>query len=164
VVLGLRLGGLMRRRGRAPVAVFVVAAAIAAGAGLLGFIAGDDPVEPVCARPDDLERYRGIRLTAEAMDAFRQAEREAGRRIDVVHSYRSCWQQARACRQVCGSRQGCPGTCAPPGLSWHQRGAAVDITEAMLETPGVVDSLKGAGWCQAVPDSDPGHFSFGGCH
>jgi LAS superfamily LD-carboxypeptidase LdcB len=132
--------------------------------GLAGFAAGPDEVEPVCERPEDLQTRRGIKLTADAMEAFRQAEAAAGQTIEVVHSYRSCRRQARACKSICGSRRGCPGTCAPPGLSWHQRGAAVDITQTMLETPGVVDALEQAGWCQAVPESDPGHFSYEGCH
>lgn len=155
----------MRRR-RASLGVGLLAVATVAGVTLaaVGLTSGDDPVEKVCARPQDLEKYRGIRLSAEAMEAFRQAEGLAGQNIEVVHSYRSCRQQARACERICGRRRGCPGTCAPPGLSWHQRGAAVDVTQTMLETPGVVDALEQAGWCQAVPDSDPGHFSFGGCH
>ena len=138
----------------------------AMGLASMGVISGSDPdgAERVCARPEDLRTRRGITLTPEAMESFRRAERLAGQRIDVVQSYRSCRQQARACNRICGNRGGCPGTCAPPGFSWHQRGAAIDITQAMLETPGVASALEQSGWCQAVPQSDPGHFSFGGCH
>ena len=33
-----------------------------------------------------------------------------------------------------------------------------------LDTPAIVSALEANGWCQSVPDSDPGHFSFDGCH
>jgi hypothetical protein len=33
----------------------------------------------------------------------------------------------------------------------------------MLDQPTVLDALGRAGWCQPLPGSDPGHFSFGGC-
>jgi LAS superfamily LD-carboxypeptidase LdcB len=98
------------------------------------------------------------------MKAFRRARRLAGRPIEVVQSYRSCQEQAEACRNICGNPEGCPGRCAPPGLSWHQYGAAIDVTQGMLDDPAVVRALERAGWCQAVPRTDPGHFSFGGCH
>lgn len=132
----------------------------------LGLASQSGPAEPerVCARPEELRIRRGITLSAEALRAFRQAERLAGHRIKIVQSYRSCREQARACQRICGNRRGCPQTCAPPGLSWHQRGAAIDVSEAMLEAPGVVQALERAGWCQSVPKNDPGHFSFGGCH
>ena len=82
----------------------------------------------------------------------------------MVQSYRSCRQQRIACTQICGDANGCEGTCAPPGLSWHQLGAAVDITQDGLDDRRIPEALEANGWCQAVPDSDPGHFSFGGCH
>lgn len=120
--------------------------------------------QQVCSTPDDLRTRHGITLAGHAMQAFDRAETTAGSRIDVGESYRSCREQALACERICGSRNGCLGTCAPPGLSWHQRGQAVDITQSMLDTAGIVEALEDAGWCQSVPDDDPGHFSFGGCH
>ena len=30
--------------------------------------------------------------------------------------------------------------------------------------PGSSQALEDNGWCQSLPDSDPGHFSFDGCH
>lgn len=120
-------------------------------------------MERVC-RPDDLQTRRGITLTADAMEAFLEAEALAGQRIEVGDSYRSCREQAAACENICGSRRGCPDLCAPPGLSWHQRGEAVDVTQSMLDTPGVIEALEEAGWCQSLPNSDPGHFSLNGCH
>jgi hypothetical protein len=148
------------RRRRAVAAALVVVI----GGGLWFTLVRDHGVERVCSRPDDLRTRDGITLVADAMDALRRAETTVGRPIDVVESYRSCRQQAIDCVRICGSRQGCPGRCAPPGLSWHQRGEAIDITQRMLDTPGVIGALEDSGWCQAVPDTDPGHFSFDGCH
>jgi LAS superfamily LD-carboxypeptidase LdcB len=98
------------------------------------------------------------------MDAFVEARAAAGQTIEVVQSYRSCREQAEACERICGDRGGCPDLCAPPGYSWHQRGLAIDVAQASLDTPGVVIALQEAGWCQTLPGSDPGHFSFDGCH
>jgi hypothetical protein len=128
-----------------------------------GIVLWPDEPERVCARPAELQTRGGVTLTAEAMESFRQAESVAGQ-IEVIQSFRSCREQARACRRICGNRMGCPGTCAPPGLSWHQRGLAIDISEESLADPGVIEALQQTGWCQAVPETDPGHFSFDGCH
>jgi LAS superfamily LD-carboxypeptidase LdcB len=124
------------------------------------------PREPerVCLRSSQLVTRRGVTLTAEGMQAFQQAERLAGQRIEVIESFRSCREQARACRRICGDRMGCPGTCAAPGLSWHQRGLAIDISQDSLENLRVFEALEEAGWCQSVPENDPGHFSLDGCH
>jgi LAS superfamily LD-carboxypeptidase LdcB len=103
-------------------------------------------------------------LQPAALQAYKKAERLAGRQIVVVESYRSCAQQATACRSICGNPGGCPGRCAPPGKSYHQLGGAIDITAEELQVTRIVSALEQAGWCQSVPDSDPGHFSFGGCH
>lgn len=144
----------------------MVAAAVVLGVvglGALTFaLTREDTVERVCSRPNDLRTRDGVTLVADAMEAFGEAEAAVGD-IDVVHSYRSCREQARACRGICG-RRSCPGLCAPPGLSWHQRGLAIDITQDSLDTPGTVQALQDAGWCQSLPDNDPGHFSFDGCH
>jgi D-alanyl-D-alanine carboxypeptidase-like protein len=126
---------------------------------------------PAIAIPDDacverppLETLEGVTLQPAALAAFRAAQREAGVRIEVVQSYRSCRQQRIACTNICGDPDGCEGTCAPPGLSWHQLGAAVDITQEGLDDERILRALEANGWCQSVPDSDPGHFSFDGCH
>jgi hypothetical protein len=152
-------------RGR--VVASVLAAVVLLGAVVLirGFFTEDllaRPADP-CDRPP-LRTFRGVTLQPAALAAFREAQRRTGSAIEVVQSYRSCQEQAQACRNICGDPSGCPGLCAPPGLSYHQLGAAVDITQASLDTPGVIEALEEAGWCQSVPDSDPGHFSFDGCH
>ncbi len=126
---------------------------------------------PAIAIPDDacaerplMQTVDGVTLQPLAMTAFRAAQQEAGVPIPVVQSYRSCRQQRIACKNICGDANGCAGTCAPPGKSWHQLGAAVDITQAALDDPRIPKALEDNGWCQALPDTDPGHFSFGGCH
>lgn len=120
----------------------------------------DDP----CAERPPLRNVNGVRLQPVAMKAFLRAQRDARVPIPVVQSYRSCAEQRRACRSICGNPEGCRGLCAPPGLSWHQLGAAIDITQEGLDDPGIFRALIDNGWCQSLPDSDPGHFSFDGCH
>ena len=120
----------------------------------------DDP----CATAPPLVTFEGVRLQPLAMTAFRAARSQAGRPIPVVESYRSCAEQRKACLGICGNAGGCSGTCAPPGKSWHQLGAAIDITQAGLNNRLIVGALEDNGWCESVPASDPGHFSFGGCH
>lgn len=121
------------------------------------------PEDPCAERPT-LQTWEGVTLQPLAMAAFRAAQRDAGVQIPVVQSYRSCHQQRIACRNICGNPNGCEGTCAPPGRSWHQLGAAIDITQAGLDDPRIFRALEANGWCQALPGSDPGHFSFDGCH
>ena len=124
----------------------------------------DRGIERFCGRPADLRTRDGVTLTADAMDAFVAAETSVGQNIVVVQSYRTCAEQRTACERICGSRGGCPGLCAPPGFSWHQRALAVDVTQDMLDSAGVVEALEANGWCQPLPGSDPGHFSYDGCH
>ena len=120
------------------------------------------PDEP-CGRPP-IRTVDGVTLQAAPMAAFRRAQRATDGAIEVVQSYRSCQEQAEACRNICGNPEGCPGTCARPGSSYHQLGAAIDITQESLDRHGVIEALERAGWCQSQPDTDPGHFSFDGCH
>jgi hypothetical protein len=160
----------MTNRGQAVVAGLAIllgaVVLFTTGAGAQRGSGGDGVVRPndACASPPAMRTARGVTLQPAAMRAFRQAERLAGRSIAVVESYRSCSDQAAACERICSDPNGCPGRCAPPGASYHQLGAAIDVTEAMLQSPEVIGALKDAGWCQSLPDSDPGHFSFGGCH
>ena len=143
-------------------------AIVVVGGAVVGWrVATRDPL----VRPDDpcterppLRTWRGVTLQPAAMQAFRKAVRLARGPVLVVQSYRSCGQQAEACRSICGDPTGCPGRCASPGTSYHQLGAAVDLTQGSLDTPGVIHAMEEAGWCQSEPANDPGHFSFDGCH
>jgi D-alanyl-D-alanine carboxypeptidase-like protein len=155
----------LSRRGRI-VGGLVVVTTLAAG--VIGWTALRAPglviPDDSCATPPPLRTWHGVTLQPLAMAAFKQAHRAVGRRIEVVESYRSCEDQRKACLGICSNPDGCPGLCAPPGKSWHQLGAAVDITQASLDDSAIVAALEEAGWCQALPGSDPGHFSFDGCH
>jgi hypothetical protein len=151
----------------AGVAVPVVAVLLLASVSLAQRTAkGDGLARPAdaCTSPPAMRTSHGVKLQPKALKAFRKAERLAGHSLDVVESYRSCAQQAVACDRICQNPGGCPGRCAPPGASYHQLGLAVDVSQSMLDAPEVVTALEEAGWCQSLPDSDPGHFSFGGCH
>jgi hypothetical protein len=121
------------------------------------------PNDPCAVRPA-MQTYRGVTLQPVPMRAFKAAQRAARGRIDVVESYRSCAKQAIDCTRICGNANGCPGRCVKPGTSYHQLGAAIDITQGSLDAPGVIAALTDAGWCESVPRTDPGHFSYGGCH
>ncbi|MEP7060656.1 MAG: hypothetical protein ABI828_07980 [Actinomycetota bacterium] len=159
-------GARFTRRGR--IVMGIAGLAIAATAGFTFFAGGaaSGIVIPTdaCATPPPLSTYQHVTLQPLAMTAFKEAERRAGQRIPVVWSYRSCAEQRVACQNICGDASGCPGRCAPPGKSWHQLGAALDTTQHGLDTPAIVNALKASGWCEPLLGSDPGHFSFGGCH
>jgi hypothetical protein len=148
----------------------LVAAVLIAGvaaAGVFVWRAGRSPIaipDDPCASPPPMRTAAGVTLQPAALEAFRAAERQAGRGIPVVWSYRSCRQQRKACRSICGDPSGCRDLCAPPGRSWHQLGAAIDTTAKALEDPRVARALLDNGWCQPIPATDPGHWSFGGCH
>jgi hypothetical protein len=151
---------------RRSVVIGVVVAVAVAGV-FAWLIRSHDPlVHPsdTCAEAPPMRSFAGVTLQQPAMKAFKTAQRHAHGNISVVQSYRSCDEQAAACRNICGDENGCPGTCASPGASYHQLGAAIDITQGSLDTTGVIQALEDAGWCQSQPDSDPGHFSFSGCH
>jgi D-alanyl-D-alanine carboxypeptidase len=144
----------------------VLLVAVAAAA-VVWFTRGHDPLArpaDVCAEQPPLRSVAGVTLQPVAMRAFLKAQRMAHGEISVVQSYRSCDQQAEACRNICGNANGCPGRCASPGTSYHQLGAAIDVTQGTLDTAGLIRVLERAGWCQSEPSSDPGHFSFDGCH
>ena len=145
------------------------AAVVIAAGGIIAFRAFADhslivhPDDPCTERPP-LVSWRGVTLQPVAMRSFKRAARETNHAIRVVQSYRSCHEQAVACRNICGDPNGCAGRCARPGSSYHQLGAAVDITQGSLDTAGVIETLSRNGWCQSQPNTDPGHFSFDGCH
>jgi hypothetical protein len=127
---------------------------------------GDAIVRPpdVCSTPPTLMTRGDVTLQPNAMKAYQKAQRLSGGRITVIQSYRSCGAQALACLRICGDENGCSGTCARPGSSYHQFGAAIDVSAASLASSRVLRALRRAGWCQPLPNTDPGHFSFGGCH
>jgi hypothetical protein len=114
-------------------------------------------------KPPKLVHKHGIALQPAAMAAYEAAMKEAGH-ISVTSSYRSCAQQLAACMSICG-HSSCPGRCAPPGTSYHQKGLAIDLGGTSCRSKKVNDALKKNGWCapSGLATSDPCHRSFGGC-
>jgi hypothetical protein len=155
----------MKRPGRTKLVVGAAAIAVLVAGGIAFLHRGPSIVIPdhPCSDPPPLRTRDGVTLQPLAMRAFRKAEAQAGTAIAISASFRSCAQQAIACRNICGNAS-CPGRCAAPGTSWHQLGAAVDLTQGSLDNPTIVAAMKAAGWCEPLPSSDPGHFSYGGCH
>jgi hypothetical protein len=157
----------LSRRGRRIAAGAALAVAlIVLGGGIALFSSGSGLVIPSdpCKNPPPLRTRDGVTLQPVALRAFRKAEIQADTKIAITASFRSCAQQAIACKNICGNAQGCPGRCAKPGTSYHQMGAAVDLSQASLHNPKIVAALQDTGWCAPLPSSDPGHFSYGGCH
>ncbi len=64
---------------------------------------------------------------ATCADKFIQQLRTVDSSACIESAYRSVQDQAAACVHVCGNASGCPGKCAPPGHSYHQKGLAIDI-------------------------------------
>jgi hypothetical protein len=63
-------------------------------------------------------------ITQQYEQTLRQELDQAGYKdvtIKCTSCYRSPVQQAAACRRICGKASGCPGRCAPPGRSQHQK-------------------------------------------
>jgi hypothetical protein len=159
--------GRLTTRGRRLVAALAAVAMVGLGVSVAAVLTRRSAIarpEDPCASPPVLVTFQGVTLQPNAMRAFRKAERLAGRDIPVVESYRSCSQQSIACQRICGDPGGCAGQCAAPGTSYHQLGAAIDVSAQTLGSDRIVQALESAGWCQSLPDSDPGHFSFDGCH
>lgn len=85
----------------------------------------------------------------------------AGWRGVVTSGYRSPDDQCRACIGVCDNCGGCPGRCAAPGTSNHQRyvypGGAIDVTNYYLF--GAKARQVGAPLRNTLGSQDPVHFS-----
>lgn len=108
-------------------------------------------------------------LQARALQSLREVERDCRKHnaaFSIASTYRSCATQREVCQNICGSPNGCPGTCAPPGRSYHQLGLAVDApaTKNPSEVRRIFyrhgwhnfsshDSLRASG-------SDPWHMSY----
>lgn len=120
--------------------------------------------DDACATPPPLRTWHAVTLQPLAMTAFKKASALSGGSIEVVQSYRSCAEQRAACMRLCSNANGCPNACARPGTSYHQLGAAIDISSDAFRDPRVVSALQQSGWCEPLPTTDPLHFSYDGCH
>lgn len=99
------------------------------------------------------------------------AARKHGWSGHVTSGVRSKAEQVLACINVCGNANGCPGTCAKPGTSNHEKtmfpGGAVDITDG-AEFDAALKRAKSAGDAGRYPSirnalpNDPVHRSLTG--
>jgi len=92
--------------------VFALAVPITASANL----------EITCSKKDNLQAPQPgggdyVKTVTEAvLQEFPKAK------VNCTSCYRDIEDQKRACRNACGGNEnGCPGTCAPPGQSQHQK-------------------------------------------
>jgi hypothetical protein len=86
---------------------------------LMGTSAAQAHLQIACSDPSNLKSVQ-----PEYEKTLKQALDEAGYKgvtIKCTSCYRNVIQQANACRRVCGNPQGCPGRCARPGSSQHQK-------------------------------------------
>jgi hypothetical protein len=117
-------------------------------------IGGGQPTEPVVTYDIGDRTVTGQAVFA---DRVRQADEAmfaaTGNHIIINESFRSPERQAAIWAD---SEQGTKFRAAPPGMSWHERGLAMDIVNWEEATPflnevGIVGGLSG----------DQGHFSMG---
>ena len=94
-------------------------------------------------------------------DKFMKALRAQSPAACVRDGYRSVAQQAAACQKICNALS-CPGKCAPPGYSYHQKGLAVDVDVHMsVQTSWQIAQSSTGGGIQnptGLHSSDPNHF------
>jgi hypothetical protein len=76
----------------------------------------------------------------------------------IESAYRSASKQAAVCKSICGQLS-CPGLCAAPGRSYHQKGLAIDIGKlnVPLQTFWKLASQSGLGNPSGLHKSDPNH-------
>jgi hypothetical protein len=94
-----------------------------------------------------------VELVPSALRGYIEAVKCYGKAIPLTSSYRSHAEQAA----LYASK---PGVAAPPGTSLHERGLAIDVNTANLNSQ-VVECLKRAGWFQGSTFGEPWHFSYG---
>ena len=91
-------------------------------------------------------------------DKFMQQLRQASPGACVRDGYRSAQTQANACRRICGQLS-CPGKCAPPGYSYHQKGLAIDVSGiSNLSQSWQIAASNGIVNPAGLHRSDPNHF------
>jgi len=84
--------------------------------------------------------------------------------VCINSAYRSPASQLKACMNICG-RSSCPGKCAPPGRSKHQKGLAVDIKanpRSILTKMHAAAPADGLINPPSIRRTDPVHFQSNG--
>lgn len=94
-------------------------------------------------------------------DKFMKALRQVNPGACVESGYRNNSDQLKACLQICGASS-CPGKCAAPGLSFHQKGLAIDVSHISNNQQAWQIAISSTGGGVANPSglhsSDPDHF------
>lgn len=101
-----------------------------------------------------------------------EAARKDGENSDATSCYRTPEEQRQACIGICGNGDGCPGSCAPPGRSNHQKVSTADIQGLKGDVKAGCEYLYNR--CQTLRASNPSmgceiggygsgahHFAFG---
>jgi hypothetical protein len=99
-------------------------------------------------------RHVPIKLQSPALASFLASEEALGHEIVVTGSWRSCAEQSRL--YASDSHR-----YAPPNVTAHTRGLAIDASMGAPDHATVRRVLLNHGWHQARPDDEPWHFSFG---
>lgn len=89
---------------------------------------------------------------------FMKALREKSPGSCIESAFRDPAQQAAACKNICGQLS-CPGRCAAPGQSYHQKGLAIDIgrLKMPLQQFWQLATQSGLGNPTGLHSSDPNH-------
>lgn len=94
-------------------------------------------------------------------DSFMKALRQQSPGACIRSGYRSVQQQLAACMSICGASS-CPGLCAPPGYSYHQKGLAIDVNYKISNSQAwqiaVSSTNSGVINPNGLHRSDPNHF------
>ena len=91
-------------------------------------------------------------LAAAMRAAVARAEQLLGRKVPITSGYRSSEAQAA----LYAARAANPYPVAPPGLSMHEKGLAIDVPADFV--PTLLSVAPKAGLCQPYPADDPIHF------
>lgn len=94
-------------------------------------------------------------------DKFMKALRQVSPSACIRSGYRSVQAQLAACMSICGASS-CPGKCAAPGQSFHQRGLAIDVdvhtSNATAWQIAAQSTNGGVANPSGLHSSDPNHF------
>ncbi|HUO50717.1 MAG TPA: D-alanyl-D-alanine carboxypeptidase family protein [Candidatus Paceibacterota bacterium] len=95
---------------------------------------------------------------ATCADTFMRQLRQVSPAACIDSAYRSEQQQLAACMGICG-RSSCPGLCAPPGESYHQKGLAIDVSKVQISNQQFwsLALQSGIGNPTGLHSSDPHH-------
>lgn len=102
-----------------------------------------------------------VKLQLGALHSFQECERRYGertgrkgdRQIALTGSWRSCSYQSSLYAKD-------QHRYAPPNVTLHCRGLAIDVSQAQPNLEMIREILLNHGWRQARPDDEPWHYSY----